>query len=469
MLQKNMTGTEKRATAGLSLIYAFRMLGLFMILPVFSIYAHQLENTTPFLIGLALGIYGLTQACLQIPFGVISDRIGRKPIITVGLLIFAIGSIIAANAHGIYGIILGRALQGAGAISSSTMALLADVTHEQHRIKAMATIGLSIGFSFAVAVIVGPIINQVLGLSGIFSLTAVMAFVGIIILFTMVPKTKKWTTHRDSEASFAQLPAIFANKELRRLNIGIFVQHALLTATFVVLPLLLKFAGLEQHAQWVMYLPVLVLAFAVSIPAIIIAEARKKMRRVFTACIFTLAFAELGFWLAQDSLAGMAIFMFLFFAAFCALEATLPSLVSKIAPAGSKGTAMGIYTTCQFLGIFFGGVMGGWIYQHYSMTDVLLMCMVMALAWFIIALRMAKPKYLSSFILPLNYPYPSKDQLTSIPGVVDAAVFSDEKVAYLKIDKDLIDESKLQSMMSAKNETQNLNPQVQPTQKPNQE
>ena len=444
-----MSKVERRATLGLALIYAFRMLGLFMILPVFSVYAETLRLSTPFLMGLTVGIYGFTQVCLQIPFGWLSDKIGRKPVIVAGLLLFALGSVVAGLSDTIYGVLIGRAIQGMGAISSATMALLGDVTHEENRTKAMASIGMTIGLSFAVSVILGPLLNQYMGVSGIFFVTAGLAIVGIILLQTLVPVKKAWTVHHDTEASLKELPAIFFNKTLAQLNFGIFIQHAILTSTFVAIPLMFNRLNISMNHEWIIALPVIILAFALSIPMIVIAEIKRKIKFIFILSIVLLIIAELGCWVMSENGASITIFLWVFFTAFCALEALLPSMVSKVAPAGLRGTAMGLYATNQFLGIFIGGLLAGWVCQKYAVTDVLFVNVVLLILWLMVALFMRSPRCLSTCVFPLSYPYPSREQCLTIPGVIDAAVCLDERVVYLKIDKDLCAVDELQSRLNS--------------------
>lgn len=443
-----MLKTERQATVGLSLIYAFRMLGLFMILPVFSVYAENLKFSTPFLIGLTVGIYGFTQVCLQIPFGWLSDKIGRKPVIIAGLLLFALGSVVAGMSDTIYGVLAGRAIQGMGAISSATMALLGDTTQEENRTKAMASIGMTIGLSFAVSVVLGPLLNQYIGVPGIFFVTAGLAIIGIIVLQTLVPVKKHWTVHHDTEASLKELPAIFFNKTLAQLNVGIFIQHAILTSTFVAMPLIFQHLTISMTHEWMLALPVIILAFALSIPMIIVAEVKRKIKIIFILSIVLLIIAELGCWAMPENGVSITVFLWVFFTAFCALEALLPSMVSKVAPAGLRGTAMGLYTTNQFLGIFVGGVLAGWICQQYAVTDVLFLNAMLLCVWLIVAFFMRSPRYVSTCVFPLSYPYPNREHCLAIAGVIDAAVCSDERVVYLKIDKDICDMTTLQSRIN---------------------
>ncbi|MEW8044205.1 MAG: MFS transporter [Candidatus Sedimenticola endophacoides] len=437
---RGMTPLESSAALSLAGIFSLRMLGLFMILPVFALYAEHLDGDTPLLIGLAIGAYGLTQALLQIPFGMLSDRIGRKPVIIGGLLIFALGSVIAAGAESIWGVIFGRAVQGSGAIAAAVMALAADLTREQNRLRAMAVIGMSIGMAFALSLVLGPLLNAWIGVPGIFWLTALLACVGILIVVKVVPDPARSTFHRDT----APVPALFASvlgdRELLRLDFGIFTLHMILSATFIALPLALRDSiGLDAESHWLIYLPVMLVAMALMVPFVVLAEKRRRMKGVFVAAVLLLALAQLGFLVFSTSLAGLALALLLFFAAFNTLEATLPSLVVKVAQAQSKGTAMGVYSTSQFIGAFLGGVMGGWIHGMYGLEGVFLAGAGATLIWAGVAMGMARPRYLSSHLIRVGRldeaaAWELRQELLAEPGVVEADVVAAEGMAYLKID-----------------------------------
>jgi len=444
----DITPQERKTTLSLASVYAFRMLGLFMILPIFSVVAHRYAGANSLLIGWALGIYGLTQAILQIPFGMASDRIGRKPVIVFGLLLFLIGSVIAALSHTIDGVILGRALQGAGAVGSTLTALLADNVRDEHRLKAMSVIGMTIGLSFVTAIIVGPILNSVIGLSGIFWLIALLALIGIAVVLFAVPTAQQHVLHRDSEPVLGQFRKMLKHPELLRLDFGIFAMHAILTALFIAVPILLVHtAGISEKHQWVLYLPVLILAFIAMVPFIIIAEAKRKMKPVFVGAIVVLTLSVCGLWKFYHSAWAIGVVLFFFFTAFTLLEASLPSLVAKIAPAGGKGTAMGIYSSSQFLGIFVGGAVGGWLFNHYGLNKGLLFCAILGCIWFLLAITMKKPQHLSSKILHLAKVDNVKalhTKLIAIPGVAEAMVSPEEHLAYLKVDKKILAEKDLE-------------------------
>ncbi len=383
-----MNPLERRSAYGLAGIYGFRMLGLFLILPVFALYAEDLDYATPVLVGLAIGIYGLTQAVLQIPFGLLSDRIGRKPVIVGGLLLFALGSVIAAAADDIWLIIIGRAIQGSGAIAAAIMALLADLTRESQRTKAMALVGITIGMSFSVALILGPLLHHWIGMSGIFWLTAGLAVLGILILLLMVPTPAHSSVHGDAEPVPGMFRRVLANRDLLRLDLGIFTLHLVLTSLFLSIPLALRDVGLPVQQHSYLYLPVMLISMMVMVPFIIMAEKRGRMKVVFMGGIGLLLLAQLGFYFTLQSFWGLAIFMLLFFIAFNVLEATLPSLVSKTSPAAAKGTAMGVYTTSQFAGAFCGGLLGGWIHTAFGLSAIYLMGALACLIWLLIAAGM---------------------------------------------------------------------------------
>jgi predicted MFS family arabinose efflux permease/copper chaperone CopZ len=449
-----MSEQEKRASIGLAGIFSMRMLGLFMILPVMSLYAGNLKGVTPLLLGLAISAYGLTQALLQIPFGLMSDRFGRKKIITLGLLLFVAGSIVAALSTTIYGIILGRALQGSGAVAAAVMALAADLTLEQNRTKIMATIGISIGISFGIAMVIGPLLASVVGLQGIFWFTAVLAIIGIIILHKVVPQPASLSVHKDAEPIPALIGKVLKDRQLLRLDIGIFCLHLVMTAMFVVLPIVLRGKlGIAAEDHWMVYLPVLALSVLAMVPFIILAEKKRKMKAVFVGAVLTLSMACLGLYQLSGNLWGMLAALFIFFTAFNLLEATLPSLISKIAFAGGKGTAMGVYSSSQFFGAFCGGIAGGLIWGAYGLSEVFLFCAIILLLWFVVALSMKPPRHTSSLLKHLDAQTAAQvkeitDKLLAVKGVLDVVISVDDSTAYLKVDNELLDHQALDAIVS---------------------
>ncbi|MDP9506631.1 MFS transporter [Pseudomonas protegens] len=451
---ERMSGSETRAASGLALVFAFRMLGMFMVLPVLATYGMDLAGATPTLIGLAIGAYGLTQAIFQIPFGIISDRIGRRPVIYLGLIVFALGSVLAANADSIWGVIAGRILQGAGAISAAVMALLSDLTREQHRTKAMAMIGMTIGLSFAVAMVVGPLLTRSFGLSGLFLATGAMALVGILIVAFMVPRSTGPLQHRESGVARQALIPTLKHPDLLRLDLGIFVLHAMLMSSFVALPLaLVEKAGLPKEQHWWVYLTALLISFFAMIPFIIYGEKKRKMKRVLLGAVVTLLLTELFFWEFGDSLRALVIGTVVFFTAFNLLEASLPSLISKVSPAGGKGTAMGVYSTSQFLGSALGGILGGWLFQHGGLSVVFLGCAGLAALWLGFAVTMREPPYVTSLRLPLS-PEAIREaglveRLKAVAGVTDAVVVAEEAAIYIKLDTELLDRATLEQLVNS--------------------
>lgn len=446
---RGMLPAERRTVFSLAGIYGLRMMGLFMILPVFALYAETLEGHTPLLVGLAIGIYGLTQALLQIPFGMASDRFGRKPVIILGLLIFAIGSVVAASADSLSGVIIGRALQGAGAIAAAVMALMADLTREENRLTAMAVIGISIGVAFAISLVAGPVLNHWIGVDGIFWLTAVLALLAIAVLHFLVPRPVRSTFHRDAMTVPAQISQVIREADLLRLDFGILVLHMMLTATFVALPLALRdHAGLATALHGYVYLPVMLFSMLLMLPLVILAEKKRRMKTVFSVAVLSLAVSELAFMEGFSSLAGIIFGLFIFFTAFNVLEATLPSLVAKTVSPHNKGTAMGVYSSSQFIGAFFGGVSGGWMHSMLGLPGVFGFCAGLAVIWFFVAVSMRNPSYLSSYLVRIGQVSEARArelavELTGVTGVAEAVVIPEDGVAYLKVDLSALDHEAL--------------------------
>lgn len=447
-----MTRTEKRATWSLASIYAFRMLGLFLIMPVLSLFSEQIDEATPALIGLAIGIYGIMQSLLQIPFGLISDRLGRKKVVVTGLLLFFAGSVVAALSTNIYGIIIGRAIQGSGAVAGPVMALVADLTQEVHRTKAMALIGASIGVSFGVAITTGPLIASYIGIHGIFWLISALALVAILIILLLVPNPRQPKKHREAEVVPGHFSDALTNVELLRLNYGIFILHLVMTSSFVVVPLLMRDAGLIPAQHWMVYLPVFVLSLAFMIPFIILAEKKQKMKGVFISAIAVLILAFLGLMLFHAVLIQIVALLLLFFSGFNLLEATLPSLVSKTAPGDLRGTAMGVYSTCQFMGAGIGGAAGGWCYGHYGASGVFMACAALTCSWLLLAFGMKAPRHWVNMLLSLDQIELQKidefeKNILEIAGVEEVTLHPEETVAYLKVDKRQLNTDALQNLI----------------------
>jgi len=383
-----MTSTERRAGVGLASIFALRMLGLFLILPVFSVAAQRLpggDNLT--LVGIALGAYGLTQAIFQIPFGIASDRIGRKPVIVFGLLVFALGCFVAAFADDIYMVIAGRILQGAGAISAAVTALAADMTREQHRTKVMAMIGSSIGVVFAGSLVFAPMLYALIGLSGLFVATGVLSLLAIVVVTRVVPPAPALVPSRG--VGHAEM---LLDPQLLRLNFGIFSLHLMQMAMFVVIPsALTSVGGLPLSAHWKIYLPAVLVSFVLMVPAIIYAERRARVKEVFVAAVALLLLTQVGFAFGRANFVLLTLLVLGFFVAFNILEAMLPSLISRFAPAQLRGLALGVYNTTQAAGLFAGGWLGGYLVQNVSGDAVFIVGGVIALMWLGLAGSMSAP------------------------------------------------------------------------------
>ncbi len=343
MGNNGLSGTEKKVAFSLASVFGLRMMGLFMIMPVFALYGQHLEGFSPLWVGIAIGAYGLTQAVLQIPMGILSDKYGRKPIILGGLVLFAVGSVIAANADTIYGVVFGRAVQGMGAIAAAVLALAADLTRDEQRTKVMAIIGMCIGLSFALSLLMGPIVAQHLGLTGLFWLTAVLAIVGMLLIQFLVPNPITQAPKGDTLATPAKLKRMFLEPQLFRLNAGIFILHLVLTAVFVALPLDLVDAGLVKEKHWMLYFPAFVGAFILMVPLIIIGVKRKNTKAMFQIALVIMICSLAGMAVFASNLWALSVAVLLFFTGFNYLEASLPSLIAKFCPVGERFCHGGIF------------------------------------------------------------------------------------------------------------------------------
>ena len=447
-----MLKTERHAAVSLSLIYAFRMIGLFMILPVFSLYASGYRGATPLLVGLAIGIYGLTQGLFQLPFGFLSDRVGRKKMIVIGLLLFAAGSVVAATAGSIQQVVAGRALQGMGAIAAVVMALAADLTREEVRVRVMASIGMSIGLAFMVSMVLGPALAALTGISGLFWLTAGLALLSILVVVWWTPSPHQERFHRDAEVSLSDIPEVLGHRELLRLDLGVFILHLTLSATFVLFPLVLRDQlALPVERHWQVYLPVFIISILLMLPMIITAERKARMKPMYLLGITLVLLAELGLGELSGFWAAFAMLV-LFFGGFNFLEASMPSLVAKIAPADRKGTAMGLFSTAQFLGAFAGGTLGGGLLARGDPKQGFLALALLPVLWLAVAFFMPNPRPVATRLVSLTgWNSEALDAFArkaeAIPGVCEVAVFPEDQSAYLKVESRLFDERALKDLL----------------------
>ncbi|WP_168395785.1 MFS transporter [Acinetobacter indicus] len=443
-----MNALERRSTFALSSIFALRMLGLFMIIPVFSVAGQSYQYATPTLIGLAVGVYGLTQAILQIPFSLIADRYSRKPLVVLGLLLFALGGAIAAMSETIYGVIIGRAIAGGGAVSAVVMALLADVTREEQRTKAMALMGMSIGLSFVIAFSAGPWLTGLVGISGLFWVTTIMGLAAIAMLL-LVPKVTRH--HRNFQQGYLpQLKQVLKMGDLNRLHLSVFTLHLLLTAMFIYAPpQLIEYAGLPLSSHGWVYLPLLVLSLFFAFPSIILAEKYRKMRGIFLTAIGGIILGLIVMIFGFESKYILLIGLGLFFIAFNVMEALLPSWLSKAAPIQSKATAMGVNASSQFLGAFFGGMIGGQLLLLNNTAMGWSILTAVAIIWLLMSFGLAQPRYLSSMVFRLPEAKQTDEwtsQLLAIHGIEEVVVMSEQQVAYIKVDKQQIDDAARQQL-----------------------
>ena len=443
-----MNALERRSTFALSSIFALRMLGLFMIIPVFSVAGQSYQYATPTLIGLAVGVYGLTQAILQIPFSLIADRYSRKPLVVLGLLLFALGGAIAAMSETIYGVIIGRAIAGGGAVSAVVMALLADITREEQRTKAMAMMGMSIGLSFVIAFSAGPWLTGLVGISGLFWVTTIMGLAAIAMLL-LVPKVTRH--HRNFQQGYLpQLKQVLKMGDLNRLHLSVFTLHLLLTAMFIYAPpQLIEYAGLPLSSHGWVYLPLLVLSLFFAFPSIILAEKYRKMRGIFLTAIGGIILGLIVMIFGFESKYILLIGLGLFFIAFNVMEALLPSWLSKAAPIQSKATAMGVNASSQFLGAFFGGMSGGQLLLLNNTAMGWSILTAVAIIWLLMSFGLAQPRYLSSMVFRLPEAKQTDEwtsQLLAIHGIEEVVVMSEQQVAYIKVDKQQIDDAARQQL-----------------------
>ena len=449
----SMSPIERRASIGLASIYGLRMLGLFIILPVFVLYAEHLPGgESHLLMGIALGAYGLTQAILQIPAGWLSDRYGRKPVIYISLLLFALGSFIAASADDIYWIIIGRVVQGAGALNAAVMALVADLTREEVRIRAMAIIGMTIGATFSLSLILSPLLNGMIGVPGIFAMTGVLALLALLLVRFVIPDPVMTRFHSDAEANGKHFGEVLRNKDLLRLNFGIFSVHAILMSVFMQVPFLLQADGLEVSQHWQIYLPVMLAAFVLMLPLIVIAEKKGRTKQIFMLSIMLAAIAQAMLVFAPHNIWGVTAALLVFFTAFNVLEAKLPALISIVAPLAARGTAMGVYSSVQFLGAFFGATSGGALMQYVGGNAVFVFGFVLLLLWLAVAAGMQSPAVVHTRL----YHLPEMDdaaavelrqRLARIPGVREVIVVATENMACLKVDRHGFNEAEVEQLL----------------------
>ena len=452
MNSERMSPVELRAGASLASVYGLRMLGLFFILPVFAVHAHALRGGGDLtLVGIAIGGYGLAQGVLQIPFGVASDRWGRKPVIYAGLLIFALGSFLGIAAVDIWTAIAARILQGAGAVNSVAMALAADLTREQHRTKIMAMIGTTIGLAFAVSLVGAPLLYRYIGMAGIFALTGVLSLLAVGVVRYFVPNPPPRAAPHGTVAS---QPARLLDAEQLRLNGGIFVLHIVLYAMFVVVPPLLVGAGLPLPEHWKLYLPVVLASFVLMAPAIVYADRRNRSKPVLLGAVALLAAIEALLALGADGVMALAALMMGFFAAFNILEAMLPALVSRIAPVHGRGAAIGVYNTTQTLGVFFGGFLGGTVAKYFGPSAVFATCAVLCLLWWLAALAMRAPARVVNDASTLTFSVASgvnveglAEALSAVPGVREAHVLGGQGLVRLEVVPGQWDEIKVRKLI----------------------
>ena len=450
-----MNGAERRAVAALAGVFSARMFGLFLLLPVLAIYAAGLPGGSTFLAGLALGVYGLTQALFQLPLGMLSDRIGRKRVITLGLLVFIVGSVVAALADTAAWLVAGRALQGAGAVSSAVLALTADLTREEQRTKAMALIGMSIGAVFLLSMAIAPPLGESIGVDGLLWITALLGVLALIVLHWVVPTPSRHLRHRDVTPTAERIVTVLRDPQLLRLDGGIFVLHLVLTALFVVIPSEInRLTGLPLAEHWSVYVPVMLASVLGMIPLVILGSKPGRVGQMFHLAIGVLLIGLVSMALVAalpvPGLVWMPLTLWIFFVGFNALEAMLPSLVSRVAPAADKGSAIGVYNTLQFLGVFVGGSLAGWLASRHGAHSVYIVCAALTLVWLIVGLVSPAFRLSSSRVIHVGDASDSShvqalvDRIRGVRGVQEVTIVRGEALAYLKVDDRELDIAALQ-------------------------
>ncbi|MGP1957878.1 MAG: MFS transporter [Arsenophonus sp. ER-NS5-MAG3] len=452
MKNNKMTPKELKAIFGLGMVFALRILGMFMILPILVTYGSLLKNANELLIGMAIGIYGVSQVIFQIPFGLMSDRFGRKQLIIIGLLISITGSLVAAITDSIFGIIIGRALQGAGAVSSTIMALLSDLTREQNRTKAMAFMGVSFGITFSISIIIGPVITHAIGLHGLFWGISLLTFCAVLIISFIVPDSQYHIIDHETHFIKNSIQKIINNTQLIKINLSILFLHLLLISNFIALPLIIKNSGLEVNQHWKIYLITLFISFIIVLPFVIYAEKNRRIKQILLLFIFILFISELIFCFSNQQFWLILIGLQLFFIAFNIMEVLLPSLVSKESPIRYKGTSMAIYSTSQFIGVALGGILGGLFLQLNGVFLIFMGGLILCACWFFIILKMYKPIYTNNIrlILPeqINDINILKIKLVNEPGVYEVILDIKSLSAFIKIDKKIITQKQLEIIIN---------------------
>ncbi|ULJ68799.1 MFS transporter [Wielerella bovis] len=451
-----MLAHEWRAATSLAGVYALRMLGMFLVLPVLSLHAHSLagadEASKLKMVGLAMAAYGLTQALLQLPLGMLSDKIGRKKVIYLGMSVFALGSFIAAFTNDAQTLVIARAIQGAGAVSAAVTALLADLTREEVRTRAMSMIGLSIGLTFSVSLVLSPMLSKFIGVQGLFALTGILSLASIALVKYYTPNPTQLRHHEDTQVSVRRIGEVLKNTQLLRLNYGIFALQAGLMAIFTALPFALRHLGWDKSEHWQVYLPATVLGLIFMIPAIIIGETRNKLKQVFVLGISLVLLAQFALIFSLSSVWIVGAVLIIYFIGFNILEASLPSLVSKIAPSDLKGTAMGVYNTTQSLGVFTGGLIGSKMYALFGFVGVFGFCCVIVGVWLWLAMTAPAPRPVKNvmFAVPdalrgdLNG---LKHKIQAASGVEAVSFSADGATVFIKALQQGFDEDLVKSLL----------------------